>query len=283
MSADGNYISDSDIDNWPSGSTDATKLVVIQLVEDIIEQLTKDYFYPKTFSKVMDGNGKTRIWLHFNPKILSVSEIKLSEVVLTDTFYSFDDDSIFRSNVSSAQTKSVEGVTLSGSSPAQIDLTSHGFVSSMTARLISMVGITPSLDGEYVVTKVSDDAYSLNGTDSSDYSGVFVSGTSVFASLAELHYHTGQPSGFFPKGNMNIEITGTYGWTTCPGMIKQAAIILARFENDETLYTKYDDFVSDKLGDAAVNRGQKQYLTGVLEADRLLKLYIRKKPLIHAV
>ncbi len=67
----GNYIDDTDINNWPSDATDASKLTTIQLVEDIIEQLTKDYFYPKAFSKVMNGNGKTRMWLHFNFKQLA--------------------------------------------------------------------------------------------------------------------------------------------------------------------------------------------------------------------
>lgn len=85
----------------------------------------------------------------------------------------------------------------------------------------------------------------------------------------------------FPRGMGNIKITGTYGWTSCPVAIKQAAIILCRYENDETLYTKYDDLISDKLGDATQNRGaDKKFLTGLMEADRQIRFYIRNKPVM---
>jgi len=279
----GNYIVDTDIDNWPTGFEDADKLAVIELVEEMIEKITRDYFYNKAFTKVLNGTGKSRIWLHFNPDILGVSEVKFNEVVLEDDLYAFDKSSIFRATVTTAQLQAIEDITLSGSDPVQVDATGHGFITGQIARLISMVGITPDLAGDYGVVKIDDDALTLNGTDSSDYSGSFTSGNLIFASLAELVYQTNQQGGLFPKGTMNIEVTGTYGWVTTPRAIRQAAIILARFENDGTLYTKYDDLVSDKLGDATANRGQKTYLTGIHEADRLIRRYIRKKSLINAV
>ena len=89
-----------------------------------------------------------------------------------------------------------------------------------------------------------------------------------------------QKESLFPKGMGNIKITGTYGWSACPVSIKRAAVILCRYENDETLYTKYDDLVSDRLGDMSQSRGQKKFLTGLMEADRLIRNYIRKRPMM---
>ena len=98
--------------------------------------------------------------------------------------------------------------------------------------------------------------------------------------LPELMLRLKYATGLFSRGQGNIKITGTYGWISCPVAIKQVAIILCRYENDGTLYTKYDDLVADKLGDMSQSRGQKKFLTGVMEADRLIRNYIRKKPMM---
>jgi len=92
--------------------------------------------------------------------------------------------------------------------------------------------------------------------------------------------------GIFSKGINNIKITGTYGWVadTCPASIEKATVILCRFENDETLYTSYDDVIEDKLADATYKREfNKRFLTGIHEADKLIRNYIRNKPLMAAV
>jgi len=282
MAAEGNYIVDTDIDNWPDGYTEAQKLSVIQQVETLIEQLTKDYFYAKSFSITLNGNGKSQLFLGLIPDILSVTEIKLSEVALSTELFSFDENSIFRAALATAQCKAIEGITLSDTDPVSITITAHGFVSDETVRLVQMVGINPSLDGEYVVTKVNSSSFTLNDTDSSDYSGSFESGTACFATLAELHYLTDETSGIFPKGTKNIKVTGTYGWSSCPSGIKEVAMILCRYENDKTLYTPYSDLESEHLGDYSYSRKGK-YLTGILEADRLLKNYIRNKPVLGVI
>lgn len=278
------YVEVSDIDNFPSGFTTAQKQAVIDRVEDMIERLTHDYFYAKSFSTVFNGNGKNQLFLGFMPDILSVTEVKLSEVALSTSLFSYDENSVFRAALATAQCKAVEGVTLSGTGPVQIDLTAHGFITGETVRLISMVGISPSLDGEYGITKLDADSFTLNGTDSGDYSDSFTSGTACFATLAELHYLTDEtPDGYFPKGTKNVKITGTYGWASCPAAIKQAAIILCRAESDSSLYTKYEDFVSERLGDYAYGRGDKPYLTGITEADALISHYVRRKPLMGMI
>ncbi len=280
----GNYFDSDDINNWPAGFSDAQKLARIQMVEASIEEVTHDYFYANAFTLTLNGNGKDQLFLGVIPDILSISELLESEVILNTNLFSFDNDSVFRAALATAQTQSIEGITLSSTDPVEVNLVGHGFITGETARLISMEGNTPSLDGEYAVTKVDDDNLTLNGTDSSDYSGSFTSGTIVFATLAELHFLTGTPQGFFPKGTMNIKITGTYGWATCPEAIKQAAIIMCRFENDGTLYNAAGDFKSEKLGDYSYTRmDTEKYLTGILQADRKLRPYIRKKAILGAV
>jgi len=266
-----------------AGDSEADRQAIIDSIENLIERATHDYFYAKSFTAVLDGNAKNRMFLGLLPDILSVTEILLSEVTLSTSLFSFDTDSVFQAALTTSQCKSISDVTLSGSDPVSLEVTAHGFVTGEAGRLIQMTGITPSLDGEYGITKVDADNLTLNGTDSSDYSGSFSSGTICFATLAELHYLTGKGTGVFPKGSMNVKVTGTYGWTVCPAMVKQAAVILCRAHNDETLYTRYDDLVSDKQGDASYGRGDKAYLTGIHEADRLLQPYIRKKPIMSAV
>jgi len=282
MAVAGNYVSDTDIDNWPDGYTDVQKLDVIQRVEAMIESLTRDYFYARSFSITLDGNGKNQLFLGLTPDILSVSEVKLCEVALGTSLFSYDKNSVFRAALATAQCKAIEGITLTDTDPVAVTITDHGFASGETVRLVQVEGVSPSLDGEYVVTKVNSSTFTLNGTDSSDYSGTFSSGTACFASLSELHYLTDEATGVFPEGTKNVKITGTCGWTSCPAAIKEATIILCRHENDETLYTGYSDLTSEKLGDYSYTR-QEKYLTGVMEADRLLKNYIRHKPMLGAV
>jgi len=95
-----------------------------------------------------------------------------------------------------------------------------------------------------------------------------------------------EPSSFywdgkFPKGSRNIEIWGSYGWYEGPKQIKQASIILTRYENDNTLYTSYGEgFESEKLGDYSYKKAKGKSITGVSEADKLLKNYIRRKPIL---
>jgi len=288
MAVEGNYITESDIDNFPAGYTPAQKQSVIDIAEDTIERITHDYFYAKHFSIAINGNGKNQLFLGFMPDILSVTAITLSEVALSTSLFSFDNISVFRAALATAQCKAVESVTLPGTDPVQIGLTAHGFITGETVRLISMVGIIPSLDGEYGITKIDVDSLALNGTDSSDYSESFISGIACFATLAELHYLTDEtPDGYFPKGTKNVKITGTYGWAACPAAIKQAVVVLCRHDNDSTLYTAYDPGLkSERLGDYSYTRSDVStgtFLTGVQQADVLIKHYIRRKPIMGAI
>ena len=71
---------------------------------------------------------------------------------------------------------------MTGTDPVKIEVTGHRAETDDEITLAGIAGITPSLDGTYTVTYVDDDNYSLQGTDSSDYSGTYTSGgTSAYA------------------------------------------------------------------------------------------------------
>jgi len=188
-----------------SGSSETDRQAAINRAEQMIESITKDYFYSKAFVVYRDGNDNDRLNVGLIPDILTVTEILISGIELTSSWWTNNVHSVY-------------------------------------------------LDPE---------AESLAEGD-----------------MAELHLRLKYKRKLFPKGMGNIKITGTYGWSACPVAIKQAAIILCRYENDETLYTKYDDLETDRLGDQTQSRGQKEFLTGLMEADRLIRNYRRRKPAI---
>jgi hypothetical protein len=77
---------------------------------------------------------------------------------------------------------SVTGVTLSSTNPVAIAATAHRGSTGSVFALEDIAGITPSLDGSYTITRTGDDAFTLDGTDSSDYSGAYSGGgTAGFA------------------------------------------------------------------------------------------------------
>lgn len=91
----------------------------------------------------------------------------------------------------------------------------------------------------------------------------------------------------FPRGMGNVKITGTYGWSSCPAAIKRAAIILCRYENDSSLYDSYDmNLKSEKIDDYSYTLAEGVYAkdtTGVTAADGQIRTYIRKKPIFGAI
>ena len=92
--------------------------------------------------------------------------------------------------------------------------------------------------------------------------------------------------GIFPRGFNNIQVIGTMGESIAvPEAIKQAAVILAKWENDPTLYTYMGLKKSEKIGDYAYTNlatAEEDILTGVMEADTFLRLYVKRKPIVLA-
>lgn len=95
MTVSGNYISDSDVTNWAVGTTDAQKTVAIQRAEQIIEKITKDYFYVKSDVMYFDGNGKNRLFLGLNSDILTITEIRWYNELISSDSYTYDKKSVF--------------------------------------------------------------------------------------------------------------------------------------------------------------------------------------------
>jgi len=75
--------------------------------------------------------------------------------------------------------KTVADVILSGTDPVKIQVNSHSFDDGSYNRLADINGITPSLAGIWIITVVDANNFTLDGTDSSDYSGSYTSGGSA--------------------------------------------------------------------------------------------------------
>ena len=92
--------------------------------------------------------------------------------------------------------------------------------------------------------------------------------------------------GLFPRGYNNVQVIGTMGEVgAVPEAIKQAAVILAKWENDPTLYTYMGLKKSEKIGDYAYTNliaAEADILTGIMEADTFLRLYVKRKPIVLA-
>lgn len=271
-----------------SGSSTAERQEVIHRVEQLIESITKDFFYAKTFAIYQNGSRKDKLFLGLIPNILiNSSKLHLADLVMAK-----------------------DSTTLTSEA--------GGFTAAMVGEKIYISAGTNFIVGWYTIaTHVDTNEVTLNETAATAGAGsvgvgamggvveIRISGIKLTSSwwtfdidsvyldpeavtggaedLPELMLRMGYKTRLFPKGMGNIKITGTYGWAACPVAIKRAAIILCRYENDETLYTKYDDLVADKLGDMSQSRGQKKFLTGLMEADRLIRNYIRHKPMMGAM
>ena len=201
--AKGNYIEDSDIDNFPISYTDVQKQEVIDRIEELVEKITSDLFYSAVLDIKIDGNGKNRLNLGLKPDILTVTSVEVATIALSTDEWTYDTTDIF------------------------LDVTS--------------------------------------------------------TSQAELRYLLKEydETVLFPSGYKNIHVVGTYGWLVCPDNVKKACIILARDDNDATLYDHYIQG-QETLGTYTYSQKEK-VLTGVYAADKLLRIFVRRKPILGAV
>jgi hypothetical protein len=134
------------------------------------------------------------------------------------------------------------------------------------------LGLTPDI---LSVTSIAISGVTLS-TDyyTYDANAVYLDCTAATALDVELLRLLRRGRNLFPEGVNNIRVIGTYGHASCPELIKQACIILARNENDSTLYTHYIEG-TERIADWSYTAGKQ--LTGVKEADDILKLFVRKK------
>jgi len=110
----------------------------------------------------------------------------------------------------------------------------------------------------------------------------------------EIYYKLAEAAerGIFVRGYNNIRVVGTMGEvllantpTDIPEAIKQAAAILAEWENDPATGGFMGLKKSEKIGDYAytnVMGAEEDILTGVERADVLLRHYVKRKPILMA-
>jgi len=284
----GNYISTGDIDNFSTGNTSAQNNAIIDRVEETVDRITGDYFYPKTFHLFLDGNGKSQIFPKFKSKILSINEMAISEVgVSTIDFTSTGSEG---SSGAYTVTLTKTGVTedyyendylgiYDSSESVDYYWGSRITTNTATSSGVSVFTIEQPLPMTLTTGDTVSIIYNWDWNENSVYRSkpITISEPSVLNEPSSFYW-----DGKFPKGSRNIEIKGSYGWYECPEQIKQACIILTEYENDNTLYSRQGyGMKSEKLGDYSYSKfDKKKFLTGVIEADELLDRYIRQKPIL---
>lgn len=272
----GNYIHEDDIDNWPESYLDPEQQEVIDRVEQTVEKITGDYFYPKDFDIYLDGNGKNRLFLGFKPDILSISSIKVSGTTLGASWYTHDKDSVY-----------LDSESLLSDSLLEIEMT---VLFPRGRGNIHIVGTKGWPDGKLDIDNVSG-IFQVGETISAPAppggSGATATVEEVYPTYLKIINRSG--TNFVEEE----QITGATSGATAdvnnadgavndpPRAIKKACIILSRYDNDNTLYTKYYKG-TEKLGDFSYSTTEKP-LAGIREADVLIRPYVRKKPLIGVV
>ncbi len=256
MSYSGHYITDTEVSNFASGATDAQKQAVIDFVEERIQKLTKDFFYPKVFGINVDGNGENLLNLNLIPNILSVSSIEVSGSELSSSYYTHDKHSVFLD-----YNRTSGGLFTTGYRNIHVAGT-YGWAERLDIDSVSgifQVGeIITGADSEAtaVVNAVEDDYLKISGRSSTD-----------FDSDEEIEGGTSEATADVDNANGSVYDP--------PNAIKEACIIYARYRNDDTLYTVYSEG-SESGGGISVTTKQKP-LTGLREADLFLRDYVRKK------
>lgn len=122
---------------------------------------------------------------------------------------------------------------------------------------------------------ISEVSYALSDFTYDDWSIHFGSATSF-----EAKFYETDVGATFPAGFKNIEITCKIGWSETPEDIKRAAIVLTEAEIDPTLHPRVD-FEAARVGDISYSGAK--ILTGVTDADALLRAYVNKRILAKKI
>jgi len=91
----GNYISPSNVTSWPSGCDASCQVERIDFAETLVDKILGRPFYVKNFDIEINGNGKNRIALPLEADIISIDHVYICNVELTETWYSFDENSVY--------------------------------------------------------------------------------------------------------------------------------------------------------------------------------------------
>ncbi|GAI66090.1 unnamed protein product, partial [marine sediment metagenome] len=257
------------------GETLADRQAVIDRVEAQVERITKDYFYPKTFYDFLDGNGRDRLFLSIRQKILSINYMAISQVEVS---------TIDKTGTDIEGAQGEYTVTLIISTTANYYKGNYLGIKDISERVNNLWGsrilgnTVTDENGKSVFTLEQPLKMTLVTTPAEEADVVSIitnwgyDDDCIYRSPLGITHEPGtlmEPSEFFlngcfPKGQRNIEIKGTIGHYSCPQAIKNACIILARDENDPTLYEHYE-FEKESMGRVySYDRGGEEYLSGII-------------------
>jgi hypothetical protein len=273
------------------GETLADRQAVIDRVEAQVERITKDYFYPKTFYEFLDGNGRDRIFLSIRQKILSINYLAISEILIP---------TIDLDGTDISGTAGEYKVTLTITTTEDYYKNAYLGIMYVSEQINNLWGCRilgneeTAEEGKWDFKLEQPLKTSLKVSGAEDIVSIITNwdydDDCIYRNALGITHEPGtlmEPSefflnGYFPKGQRNVEIKGTIGHYSCPQAIKNACIILARDENDPTLYEHYE-FEKESMGRVySYDRGGEEYLSGIIECDRYLKRYVNRRPILVA-
>jgi phage-related protein len=73
----------------------------------------------------------------------------------------------------------ITGITLSGTDPVAVEVEDYAWTAADRVFLLGTDDVTPSLDGFWTIAVLDEDHFTLDGTDSSEYAGPYVTGGSA--------------------------------------------------------------------------------------------------------
>lgn len=271
MAVDGNYIKCTDVDNWADAgiTTDADKQAVIDRIEEQVERLTKDCFYPKAFDVRIDGNGANRIFPSFHQDLILVSNVYVNDIEIGSTEWEYDKHSVYSSILAQEYQYLIES--------SRLFPTGEGNV-----RIKGAVGWPERLDidgvsGTFVVGETITGGASTATAIIKEVTSTYLK---IVGRSSTNFNENEQVVGGTSEATANVNNTSG-AVNSPPQAITKACIILCRYDNDPTLYTKYYKG-TEKLGDFSYSTTEKP-LAGVRETDVLIRPYVRKKPMIGVV
>ena len=274
----GNYISEDDVDNWPAGITDESKLFVIETAELEADRVTRDVFYEKPFDIFRDGNGQDWMALNLRGRILSVSAIYNQGVTMNTVNYSHSTNVIHRSATGIESDDYLRYLRNRRRRAGDAGLFPVGIGN---LEIVGTMGWPEKLAYDTLVGtfRARETITGSNNTYTAKIQRVtptalWIAGkTGAFEDNEVLTGGTSEATAAVNSASGEV--------TDPPNGIKQAAIMLAKFDNDGTLYTRYEE---GSEGIAGVNvSNPRKPLTGIREVDRILRNYVRKIPRMEVV
>jgi len=278
--ANSHYILTTDVTNWAAGATAVAKQEVVDRTEQLIEQYCGRIFYEKRFDIYRDGNRKNRMVLNLPGDILSVTSVKIYGNALDSSWFTNDKYSVHID---------VEGAGV-GSAGAHW-LLKQSYDETLFPRGVGNINIEGTYGTPWMLN--ADSMSSTRFQVKETITGGTTAATAEIVDVADTYFLVANRSVTDFEDNELIT-GGTSGATAAvndsngsicgvPLAIKQAAIILCSYANDETLYTP-QKFKSEKIGTYSytIADSAPATTTGVVEADILLRPYMKRRPWLGA-